>query len=236
MSHLFDKWYLVKVGSMRNDYEQFASKFASSRASLKWWEFEVIHSFFQWFTSPPYPNLLDIGCGSGRFFSWYIEYHPHFFASMRWVEPAQAFHPILMSRFDWRNDMSFEISGFEDFAFVPSSISHISALASFHHLESDDVALLALDRIHQTLIDGGIFAMTNWNLTHAQWRDRYQQYFCRDDAILYADIPFEWYHRRYRVHTLESITDLIDMSSWDILLHTDELCWAKNIVTILQKK
>lgn len=46
MRHLFDRSYLVKVDSMRNDYERFALQFAQSRESMRWAEFEVMYHFF----------------------------------------------------------------------------------------------------------------------------------------------------------------------------------------------
>ena len=134
---------------------------------------------------------MDIGCGSGRFFAWINTHHPGVFARLHGVEPATAFHPILSERFASSHGMSFEVAVFHDFSCEPESWSHITALASFHHLEGDSESLQALDRIHTALAPSGIYAMTNWNLSHPQWRERYERYFVSESGILYADIPFE---------------------------------------------
>lgn len=123
---------------------------------------------------------MDIGCGSGRFFAWIHEHHPHEFTRLHGVEPATAFHSILSQRFGGYPDMSFEIAAFEDFASLSDSWSHITALASFHHLEGDATPREALDRIYDALLPSGIYAMTNWNLSHPQWRERYERYFIHD--------------------------------------------------------
>lgn len=127
-------------------YDAFAETFSNSRKNLKWPEIERILEDIK---NIPRLNVLDIGCGNGRFLTE-AKSHDIIFENYLGIDNSAG-----MVR------EAEKLEPYADFRVVPmESLSEMSGnqtynviifLASFHHLDTRDKRLSTLRDLHTLL-------------------------------------------------------------------------------------
>jgi SAM-dependent methyltransferase len=146
------------------NYDHFAETFSKSRKNLSWPELDYIISDIH---DQGYTNLLDIGCGNGRFLEemgkrgMKLETYLGLDNSAGMIEEARRLHP----------EYHFEVCDMLSLSTIPPShhptnqlFDAIIFLASFHHLETLEERIQVLHDVKTLLAPHGRVYMTNWNL------------------------------------------------------------------------
>lgn len=203
-------------------YDQFATTFSKSRHNHPWPELDSIIDDIkkQW-----YRNILDIGCGNGRFLEegknrWYTsEGYLGLDSSSGMIEEAKRLHP-------WYQFEVGDMRVIHHLPFTIHSFDSILFLASFHHLESREARLQVLQNTKNLLAKEGHIYLTNWNL----WdQPRYESVHRGDGDY---DIKIGAYSRYYHGFTLDELAWLFRESEYRII-ENRIFAWGRNIVSIL---
>ena len=225
-------------------YDQFATTFSKSRHNHPWPELDSIIDDIkkQW-----YRNILDIGCGNGRFLEegknrgYTSEGYLGLDSSSGMIEEAKRLHPwyqfevgdmthiaSLLCHCEDGRDEAIHAQGAPSPHFVREDgmWDAILFLASFHHLESREARLQVLQNTKNLLAKEGHIYLTNWNL----WdQPRYESVHRGDGDY---DIKIGAYSRYYHGFTLDELAWLFRESGYRII-ENRIFAWGRNIVSIL---
>ena len=124
------------------DYNIFAKSFAKSRKNMNWEEIEYFFSFLTWIDD----EILDIGCGSGRFLELYRKCFWHLPYKYLWVDLSQWLLDEAKKMFP---DQKFIQWNMLDINWIieEESFNNIFLIASFHHLENIEDRVKVLQQI-----------------------------------------------------------------------------------------
>ncbi|MFN7160160.1 MAG: class I SAM-dependent methyltransferase [Candidatus Gracilibacteria bacterium] len=145
--------------STKNAYNMYASKFAETRnGKVHWEEFEVLIPLL---AKKPL-NVLDIGCGSGRFFS-YLEKHADI-SHYTGIDYSTELLKEAKVKAGFRDKLEWIEGDMLNFKVEEGKYDLIVLIASFHHLLNPEEHKLFLKKLYDSLKPEGILFMTNWNL------------------------------------------------------------------------
>lgn len=204
-------------------YDNFAHTFSESRKNHPWPELNCIIEDMK---RQGFSNVLDIGCGNGRFLEeadkaeLHIEHYLWIDSSTGMIAEARKLH----------REYHFEVAPMESLSNCQtvklSNYDAIIFLASFHHLESREERLTVLEDIKLFLKPGGRVYMTNWNLRD---QSRYQKSHQGNGDY---DIKIGEFSRYYHGFTVEELNELFDTTWWNVV-ENKIFEGGRNIVSIL---
>lgn len=204
-------------------YDNFAETFSKSREHHPWPELDAIIADMK---KGGFSNILDIGCGNGRFLEeadnagLHIEQYLGIDSSAGMIEEAHKLHPH------------------DAFAVCPmQSLSHsetlklghwdaVLFLASFHHLETRADRLKVLQDIKLFMKPTGRVYMTNWNLRD---QSRYEKSHRENGDY---DIKIGEFLRYYHGFTIEELAPLFEESGWNTM-ENRVFEGGRNIISVL---
>lgn len=174
------------------NYDAFSSTFAESRKNMKWPEIEYFIELLKNTKLPPCEGgikggleiekqtpltplhrgglkILDVGCGSGRFFGELKKAHIDceylgVDNSAGMIDEAKKAHP----------KGKFQVLDMLDIYTLDMKFDAIFLLASFHHLETEVERIAVLQKLKNILAKNGTIYMTNWNLLSEENMRRYE--------------------------------------------------------------
>lgn len=151
----------------KKTYNKFAYKFNQTR-KYSWKEFDYIYSYLFSSLSNKQINVLDIGCGNGRFYEFlqgkkinfkYIGIDPSIELLKYGIQNYKD-AKFLVDTFDFKQDSEYK-----------EKQDLIVSIAALHHLPSHHSQTKALERIYKKLNKGGICAFTTWNLNQDRFKN-----------------------------------------------------------------
>lgn len=145
-------------------YQSFAAEFAADRNNRIWPEWEKFVPVLK--SLPPQAKVVDLGCGNGRLLPWLVNK-----IQGNWnylgVDPVVEFKPFVIERLA---SLPTGISGdftLGDFSAVPvksHSVDIILAIASWHHVLTEEDLNVSEQELRRVLKPQGYFCFTVWNL------------------------------------------------------------------------
>ncbi len=148
MNKKFAKQLLKKV---YKDYNDIAEDFSRTRGSI-WAEMEFLINKY----SNKDDNILDLGCGNGRFYKAFKDKvnYTGVDASEKLIEIAKEKYPEATFKVDDALKLSFEDNTFDS----------IYSFAVFHHFPSKEIRKEFLKEAKRVLKPDGNLIITVWNL------------------------------------------------------------------------
>ena len=203
------------------NYDHFAETFSKSRKNLSWPELDYIISDIH---DQGYTNLLDIGCGNGRFLEemgkrgMKLETYLGIDSSKGMIEEARRLHPEY--RFEVCDMLSLD-------TFEVWTYDAIIFLASFHHLETLEERIQVLHDVKKLLAPGGRVYMTNWNLRD---QEKYTKSHRWDGDY---DIKIGEYSRYYHGFMISELEELFAQTGYSVV---ENRVWegGRNIVSVIK--
>ncbi len=137
------------------DYDEIAEGFSITRQHA-WKEFELFEPYIT-----PGSTIADIGCGNGRLIRElkYDETYTGVDVSQNLIEQAKQLFP----------HHTFLLGSLLNIPIPDNSIDTTFAIASLHHIPSDELREKAVEELHRITKPGGHVIITVWNL----WQKKY---------------------------------------------------------------
>ncbi len=142
----------------RQVYNQIADHFSQTRALL-WDDLKDLKHY-----AFPGARILDIGCGNGRLYQMFDD------LSIAYTGIDQSENLIAHAKKKFPQ-AQFEVGNMIALPFPDHSFDRIYAIASFHHLPTEDLRVQALQEMKRVLVPGGKIIMTNWN-AQSNWAQK----------------------------------------------------------------
>lgn len=139
----------------KKSYNIVAGDFSATRRE-PWPEFELLKPYVKEGT-----KILDWGCGNGRLLKFLIFNFQFLISNYIGIDQSEG---LLKTAKEEYPDADFRITDVFRLPFEDGEFDVVAAIASFHHIPSEELRLAALREIHRVLKPGGIVFMTNWNL------------------------------------------------------------------------
>lgn len=150
----------MHIQDLNKNYDVIAGQFSASRQNLRW---PLEDLFFIKLKSMKHPRILDLGCGSGRFFQYLKDHQADFIdgfdyvgldSSVELIKQARATHPDG----DWR------VGAWQDLADLNlGKFNAIVSLASFHHIPRYQQEF-GLKSVLEIMSEDSFLFLTVWNL------------------------------------------------------------------------
>lgn len=222
------KQLLKKV---REDYTKIADEFDQTRQH-NWKEFEIFTKYIK-----DGQIIADLGCGNGRFYSFIKDQK-----KVKYIGIDNNKNLLKKARLKYENDkLAKFIDG--DLLKVPlkkSSVTITLAIASFHHLPSQELRQKSLEEIRRILKNKGIFIISVWNLFQPKykkhiWKARIRRilslgkYDWRDTLIPWGKKGINRYYYAFKENELKK---LLTENGFKII----EKFNCNNLVFICQKE
>jgi len=150
MDKSYAEYLLVKT---RNDYNQIAKEFSSSRAFL-WEELNPLARYVQ-----DGDKVLDLGCGNGRLFSALKDKNVEYLG----VDSSDRLIEIARKRYK-ENNAKFLVVEALELPFPENHFNNVFSIAVLHHIPSEDFRLKFLEETRRVLKPKGLIILTVWNL------------------------------------------------------------------------
>jgi SAM-dependent methyltransferase len=217
------------IAENRKSYNMIAEDFDIARQEA-WPEFELLKPYIA-----KDMRILDWGCGNGRLYKYLYQVsgikYQGIDNSEKLVEIAKKNYP----------KVDFCVSDIFHLPFKNGEFDVVAAIASFHHIPSEELRLVALREIYRVLKPGGVVFMTNWNLWQRDLIKKYKlriwDFFFPRNEMDAGDfwIPFKgkdktmprYYHHFGR----EELARLCRKAGFEIISDAG----GKNRVTIIKK-
>ena len=207
-------------------YDAFSETFSASRKGKKWREIDsILDSIGQVFSSNPNFSLLDIGCGSGRFYDFFRARFPG--ASYHGVDISSGMISIAKSQYG----ELFEVGDMTKLDNLDTKFDTVVSIAALHHLSSQEDRLTALSEFSRLLSKDGILVFTVWNLLSERNLAKYGA-FCdkNNDFQIKIGAHTRYYHGFTRVEILK----LLAVSGFEEL-NPEEFDTEENLVFVCRK-
>lgn len=216
------------LAQVKADYDKIAPHFSQTRSS-GWSEFEVFKPYLK-----KGDEVLDMGCGNARLFDFLFPLGVRYTGcdnSNKLLEIASQKYP----------QAKFTAGDFMHVPFEAEEFDVVMAIASLHHVPSDELRHRALREIHRILRPGGYLLMTNWYL----YQDKYKKYIKENkgrmdkgDALIPwkdkdGNILAERYYHAFKEKELAKLAKETDFKIIEQKLN--DIREKRNIVSIWQK-
>lgn len=154
------------ISDMCRGYDQIAEHFAETREKV-WSDVSLFLPYVQ-----PQNLVLDIGCGSGRLYSFLQK------KDIRYLGADQSKNIIAIAKEQWADAIAnwnagFTVTDITELIFDSNSFDVVFALAVVHHVPSAVLQLKAMKELYRVTKKGGKLLMTNWNLYADIWKSKY---------------------------------------------------------------
>ncbi len=142
-------------------YNRVADLFSGTRAYL-WDDLKdpVFYHFLQTGS-----RILDVGCGNGRLFQLFegilVDYSG--------VDQSEELIRLARKQFP---DIDFQVGEMTHLPYPDASFDVVYAIASFHHLPTEEKQRAALQEMYRVLAPQGKLLMLNWNLDNAWVKEK----------------------------------------------------------------
>ncbi len=213
------------IHQLSSDYDTISDQFDQTRQH-NWQE---ISDAIQKYVSND-SKILDIGCGNGRLLQNIPENvdYTGLDISQNLITKAQTNH----------SDRTFVVGNILELPFEDNIFDVIFAIASLHHIPSDQLRQNAINEIKRVLKPNGILIMTNWNLNQPKYMQYHNTNHQIDKNMDENDTIIPWKNpqgeilaqRYYHAFTLEEINNLL--SEFEII---DNEKSKHNLITIAKK-
>ncbi len=144
------------LNKVRDDYNHIAPDFANTRVNI-WSEIAVLFDYIK-----KGDNVLDLGCGNGRFVNIIKEKGGEYFGtdvSENLINIAKQNHP----------NENFQITQPLKLPFSDNYFDIVYSIAVLHHIPSNDFRLEFLQEAKRVLKVGGLFVLTVWKPKDKHW-------------------------------------------------------------------
>jgi len=193
MDKRYAEYLLLKT---RNDYDQIAKEFSSSRAFL-WKELIPLADHIN-----PKDRVLDLGCGNGRLYSLLKSKNIEYIG----VDSSRELIKIAKEENQEGNPKFLTVEALS-LPFPDNYFDKIFSIAVLHHIPSEEFRLKFLEEIKRVLKPKGLLILTVWNL----WQKKNFSWFLIKYTILRIfgksklenrDIFYPWkdFEKRTLVH------------------------------------
>lgn len=152
------------IANNRKFYDAAADKFSSTRL-FPWRDFDFLKSLVG-----PGVNVLDLGCGNGRFYQYLKDSGIKYLGvdnSKKLIAKARSAN--LKANFETANIINYK---------TKKKFNLILMIAAIHHIPSSELRQKVLKNIHGMLNKDGILVISCWNL----WTPRYIKYITKKDG------------------------------------------------------
>ncbi len=208
-------------------YSKIADEFDKTR-QFGWEEFEYFLNFIE-----DGDSLVDLGCGNGRFLD-FIKKHRK--VDYLGIDNSKKFIEIAKKKF---GDDIFVQGDMLEIPLEDSFCDVVCAIASFHHIPSDSLRMIALKEIHRVMKPKGVFILSVWNLFQPKYRKYVVWSFLRwvfsFGKFDFGDTFISWgksgISRYYYAFTLRKLEKLVKKSGFKIL----EKNVNNNIILVCKK-
>jgi ubiquinone/menaquinone biosynthesis C-methylase UbiE len=139
----------------RQTYNTIADQFSGTRDYL-WEDLKGLQQYVK-----PNESVLDLGCGNGRLYQLFEKNQVSYTGS----DQSEELIKLAKEKFV---DASFVVSEMTELPFEDNSFDSIWAMASYHHLPTDEQRQKGLDEMKRVLKPGGRIIMLNWNM-YGEW-------------------------------------------------------------------
>ena len=204
---------------LKKGYNIISRSFCHTRNYL-WYEMEPLKDIIK------EGNVLDLGCGNGRFYELFA-HNPNI--NFTGVDFSEKLIEFARSRYvdknfqSKREDMpeqkgptpTFEVADMTTYNLIPKNYNLIALIASYHHVPSKKERLELLEKIHNGLTEDGIAIITIWNLwsgkTMKKVRESWWRKILRKESGSFFDIFYPFndngtvVYRYYRMFTMKGI-------------------------------
>lgn len=194
----------MSLEKLNENYNQIATAFSHSRKNLYWPELKVISAYINKVAEP---KILDIGCGSGRFYEYlqkenYTGSYLGLDQSPALIESAQNNYP--QGTFKVLNILDLD-------KLAEKNYTSIVSLAMLHHLQPNN-HLKAWQLLADNLETGGYLCLTVWNMWNRK-RNKSWWNFIKDRVFLNS----KKFYNKYKIKKSE-------LGSWKNTI----MLWRKN--------
>lgn len=194
----------MSLEKLNENYNQIAATFSNSRKNLYWPELKVISKYIN---KVEKPKILDVGCGSGRFYKYLQEqsYQGEYLG----IDQSSALIESAQGNF---SQGQFKVLNLLDLSDLESKdYSTIVSLAMLHHLEPKH-HLKAWQLLADKLESGGYLCLTVWNMWNRKRKKNWWN-FVKDRLFLNS----KKFYNKYKVKKSE-------LGSWKNTI----MVWRKN--------
>jgi len=146
------------IKDIKKNYDLIAHDFDRTRTDF-WPELNFLKDFFN-----PGQNVLDFGCGNGRFFGLIKEKDVNYYG----VDISQNLLKIAQERH--REGNFYLIDESLKLPFENNFFDIVVSLATFHHMPSDILRRLLLKEFYRVLKPNGILILAVWDFYHGKNR------------------------------------------------------------------
>lgn len=146
------------LSKVKQDYEKISDEFDLSR-KYNWKEFD---DFIKYINNGN--KLIDLGCGNGRFWGYLRNV-----GNNKGVKDIQYVgvdnnEKLIKKACENYPEAKFIVGDMLDLPMKDNSIDSIVAIASLHHIPSNDLRKQAIKEMHRILKKNGVLIITVWNL------------------------------------------------------------------------
>ena len=201
-------------------YSKIANHFSDTRFNQWPW----ITRYLRGITSPglPYPLVLDVGCGNGRNMDQLRNDYVY------GIDNCQEFVDICK-----KCGKNVSLGDMTNIIFPNYVFDHILAIASFHHLSTEERRLEALREMHRVTKEGGSMLLSVWSIDQPANTKQAKNIKAYGDTMVSWDKFGEKYERYYYIFEVEELKRLFKKTGWKVKNHSWEY---GNEVFILQKR
>lgn len=154
---------LLKV---KQDYEKISGEFDITR-KYSWQEFD---GFIKYINNGD--KLVDLGCGNGRFWGYLKSIGSNkSINDIQYIGVDNSIKLIDKARENFP-EAKFIVGDMLDLPMEDNSINSIVAIASLHHIPSDELRRRVVAEMHRILKKNGVLIITVWNL----FQPKYMKY------------------------------------------------------------
>jgi trans-aconitate methyltransferase len=172
----------MRIDDLNQNYNQIANEFSASRQNLHW---PLLDLFLAQIKDLKQPRILDLGCGSGRFYQYLLDHKNEFPNGFEYLGIDQSADLIKQAQAT-HGAANFKVARWQDLnAKDFGSFDVVVALASFHHLPRPE-QVDGLRRVYDVMNKNSFLFLTVWNLWNRQ-RHKSWWTFIKDRLFLPAE-------------------------------------------------
>jgi ubiquinone/menaquinone biosynthesis C-methylase UbiE len=228
------------LNQTRENYNNFAESFSATRNYL--WPEAIKILGNDWKSKS---NVLDIGCGNGRYYSFFKEKDVKYVG----IDNSASMISIARKKFP---EGDFEMADALDLPFEANEFDGVVSFSVIHHIPSKELRKKFIQEAWRVLKPGGILVVTAWDLRpltmvrSRQWK-RFKGFlnsqikkifFLEKNDFGDFSIPWQNKYRRYiHIFTLGELKNLVENEGFSIeKIATSKLGIKEGNLYIVAKK